>query len=394
MQKTTTKRIKRAYRKKRILTQDELWKLIVPLLWVDFIHSFLPEWVDEIDFSRKPVFLDKDLKRLMPNGKSKNRTVDILMRVYLKNGKHKTFLLHIEVQAYFDKFFPKRVFQYFYRINDYFQEPIETIVLMIDDDPNYRPNEYFEQYGQTSIHFKYRMFKLLDNPPPYPDGNIFSIILEVTWYALEQNMLKNDEDLETLKFRLLKQLVSKKVSEDKIYAVFEFINIYLPFVNPEKDITFVERFDDLINTDVIMEPMTIREFIDKKYTELADKKAKRMAKKMAPEIAAKLAQKMATGMATEMATGMATEMATGMATEMATGMATEMATGIVTEMMTSMAANIEIEAELKAKRQAENLFKEDQKRTIRNLRARGFSVEDIAEVVMKPLDFVLEALEN
>jgi hypothetical protein len=32
--------------------------------------------------------------------------------------------------------------------------------------------------------------------------------------------------------------------------------------------------------------------------------------------------------------------------------------------------------------------------TIRNLRAKGFSVEDIAEVVMKPVDFVLEALQK
>jgi hypothetical protein len=149
MQKTSTKSKKRTYQKKRLLTQDELWKLIVPLLWEDFIRSFLPEWVDKIDFSRKPVFLDKELKRLMPRGKSKNRTVDFLMRVYLKNGTHKTFLFHIEVQTYYELLFPARVFQYYYRIKDYFQEPIETLVIMIDDDPNYRPNEYFEQCGQT-----------------------------------------------------------------------------------------------------------------------------------------------------------------------------------------------------------------------------------------------------
>ena len=73
----------------------------------------------------------------MPKGKSKNRTVDILMRVYLKNGEFQTFLLHIEVQAYFDPFFSRRVFQYFYRISDFLQEPIETLAIMIDEDPNY-----------------------------------------------------------------------------------------------------------------------------------------------------------------------------------------------------------------------------------------------------------------
>ena len=137
MPTTQSKREKRIYLKKRLLSQDELWKLIIPLLWEDFIQYFLPQWVDQIDFSHKPDFLDKDLKRLMPKGKSKNRTVDILMRVYLKNGEFQTFLLHIEVQAYFDPFFSRRVFQYFYRISDFLQEPIETLAIMIDEDPNY-----------------------------------------------------------------------------------------------------------------------------------------------------------------------------------------------------------------------------------------------------------------
>ena len=261
MPTTQPKREKRIYLKKRLLSQDELWKLIIPLLWEDFIQFFLPEWTDEIDFSHKPDFLDKDLKRLMPKGKSKNRTVDILMRVYLKNGEHKTFLLHIEVQAYFDPFFSRRVFQYFYRISDYLQEPIETLAIMIDEDPNYRPNEYFQQFGRTKVHFIYPLFKLLDNPPPYPEGNIFSIPLEVAWHALKQNKLKTDDDLEKLKFRLIKKLVEKKVEEEKIYALLDFINIYLPFENPEKAINFTQNIDKLIFKDNIMEAITIREYL-------------------------------------------------------------------------------------------------------------------------------------
>ena len=83
----TQKATKRAYRRKTLVTQDELWKLIVPQLWNPLVHFFLEDWVDKIDFTKKPVFLDKELKRLQPRGKSKNRVVDILMRLYLKNGE-------------------------------------------------------------------------------------------------------------------------------------------------------------------------------------------------------------------------------------------------------------------------------------------------------------------
>ena len=337
MPTTQPKREKRIYLKKRLLSQDELWKLIIPVLWEDFIQFFLPEWVDEIDFSHKPDFLDKDLKRLMPKGKSKNRTVDILMRVYLKNGEHKTFLLHIEVQAYFDPFFSRRVFQYFYRISDYLQEPIETLAIMIDEDPNYRPNEYFQQFGRTKVHFIYPLFKLLDNPPPYPEGNIFSIPLEVAWHALKQNKLKTDDDLEKLKFRLIKKLVEKQVEEEKIYALLDFINIYLPFENPEKAINFTQNIDKLIFKDSIMEPITIREYLLKKVEAQVERKVNKLVKLKVEEQVKKKVEK--------------------------------------------------AESQVKA---AESQVKA----AVLNLHAKGFATEDIADILSKPLSFVMEVLEK
>jgi hypothetical protein len=255
-------RPKRQYIKKTLITQDELWKLIVPILWAPLIRFCLEDWVDKIDFSRNPVFLDKELKRLMPRGKAKNRAVDVLMRVYLKNGETKKFLLHLEIQAYFDILFGKRIFQYYYRISDYFQEDIETVVILIDEDPNYRPTAFHHVFGQTEVYFKYRLFKLLDNPPPYfgKEDNPFSIVLEVAWYALKQNKLKNDEDLMALKFRLIKRLKEQKIEEKVIYALLDFINIYLPFYNSEKGSTFEQNIESLVfNDNNDMEATTIRE---------------------------------------------------------------------------------------------------------------------------------------
>ena len=271
----------------------------------------------------------------MPKGKSKNRTVDILMRVYLKNGEHKTFLLHIEVQAYFDPFFSKRVFQYFYRISDFLQEPIETLAIMIDEDPNYRPDEYIQQFGRTKVHFIYPLFKLLDNPPPYPEGNIFSIPLEVAWYALKQNKLKTDDDLEKLKFRLIKKLIEKKVEEEKIYALLDFINIYLPFENPEKAINFTQNIDELIFKDSNMEAITIREYLIKKIEAQAEKKIKKAENQIKKA-----------------------------------------------ENQTKQAEN------------QTNLLKKEQESAVLNLHAKGFATEDIADILSKPLSFVIEVLEK
>ena len=58
---TKTKRVKRLYIKKGLLTQDELWKAIIPFLWAPFLRFCLEDWADKIDFSRKPDMLDKEM---------------------------------------------------------------------------------------------------------------------------------------------------------------------------------------------------------------------------------------------------------------------------------------------------------------------------------------------
>jgi hypothetical protein len=276
MKNETTMREKRPYRKKTLLTQDELWKLIIPIVWAPLIQFYLEEWVELIDFTRKPTFLDKEMKRLMPRGKSKNRTVDVLMRVFMKDGTTKKFLFHIEIQGYYDVNFEHRIFQYYYRIDDLLQEPIETLVIMIDEDPDYRPSEYKQSFGQTSVSFKFRLFKLLDNPPPYigKEDNLFSIVLEVAWYALKRNKLKSDDDLLNLKFHLIRRLMEREIEKPTIYALLDFINIYLPFKNSEINPIFDQEIDSLIEIDNNMEATSIRDL----YIQRVKEEERRIAK--------------------------------------------------------------------------------------------------------------------
>ena len=286
MEKSFQKREKRKYEKKRLLTQDELWKIIIPTLWISFVHFCMEDWVDKIDFTRDPVFLDKELKRLKPRGKAKNRAVDILMRIYLKNGTSKCFLLHIEVQGYYDENFEKRVFEYYYRITDLLQEPIETLAILIDDDPNWRPNEYVQSLGQTALSLKFRLFKLLDNPPPYAhkENNPFALVFEVAWYALKQNMLKNDDDLAVLKFGLIRRLLANEIEESVIYDLLDFINIYLPFENSEKETNFEREIDFLIDKDSAMPTIeSYRERLRELYKEKVQDDARRDALQFARE---------------------------------------------------------------------------------------------------------------
>src|SRR3990172_2293085 len=111
---------------------DELWKKIIEDLFDDFIAFFMPDLYPYIDFSKGYTFLDKELFKLFPKSKGKKRFPDHLVRVLLKNGIEKWILIHIEIQGYQDDVFPNRMFTYFYRIYDKYNQAIVALCIYID----------------------------------------------------------------------------------------------------------------------------------------------------------------------------------------------------------------------------------------------------------------------
>ena len=184
------------------------------------------------------------------------------------------------------------------------------------------------------------MFKLLDNPPPYvgKEDNPFAIAFEVAWYALKQNNLKNDEDIRALRFSLIKRLLERKIEDEKIYALMDFINIYLPFADKEKESIFEREIDLLIDKNINMEPMTIREY----YVDKVERKIERLEKK---------AQKL--------------------------------------ETLSQEEARLRKESELRSRESEDRLTL-----AIRSLYAQGMSVETIANLMAQPIDFVQDILDK
>jgi hypothetical protein len=95
-------------------------------------------------------FLSQELRHIFPNGKFGKRFADEVVRVHLKDGSVKclAIFIHIEVQGKKDKYFPERTYVYNYRIYDKKREGITeviTLVVLTDENPNYRPDEFQKQ---------------------------------------------------------------------------------------------------------------------------------------------------------------------------------------------------------------------------------------------------------
>ncbi len=90
------------------------------------------------------------------------RFVDRLYKVRLRDGSHLWLLLHIEVQASRETGFPKRVFRYFYRLDDKFDLPLTCLVVFADESPTWRPSKFKYDFAGTNVIFSYPTVKLAD----------------------------------------------------------------------------------------------------------------------------------------------------------------------------------------------------------------------------------------
>jgi predicted transposase/invertase (TIGR01784 family) len=211
-----------------LVDQDGLWKKVIGELFEDFLLFFAPELHAEIDFDKRPDFLDKELFQEVTDKKKGRRFADRLAKVQLKNGEEQWILIHIEVQSKNETVFPERMFQYFYRIYDRYQEKIVAIAVHTSPIKSAIPERFLYEYLGTQLHYSYRNYQT----EAFPDeeleqsDNLFSKIV-LAAKALHQT---KDEDHQRYLFKrkLMRELIrNQNYPRTAVQAVFHFIDYLL-----------------------------------------------------------------------------------------------------------------------------------------------------------------------
>ena len=245
--------------KDKIKKPDTLWKEIIKDLFEDFITFFIEDLAKEIDFSKGIDFLDKELATLTSKSENINRDADALVKVYLKNGEEKWVLVHIEVQGYIDKEFPKRMFTYYYRILDKFDKKITAITILTDGNKNYNPNCYQESFYGTELNYKYNSFKILDKTEEElkENKNPFALIILAGLYVIKSKKTKDEQKKYNFKYTLIKLLKERKYSKEKIRSLFIFIESILK-LSLKFELQFEKNVKKIFKEEVSM-PLTVED---------------------------------------------------------------------------------------------------------------------------------------
>ncbi len=237
------------------MSQDSAWKDVLEPLFPQFLEFFFPDIYQDVDFTKGFEFLDKELQQILKRSKSGKRIVDKLVKIFLKNGKEKWLLLHIEIQGYEEKAFARRIFGYNYRIFDKFDRDVVSLVILTDNNPKFRPHRYEVQHWGFRLTFEFPSVKLLDYRHNWDTlvthSNPFAIAVRAFLKTLETR--GRDQDRYSWKKALLMELYSRGMNRKTVLALYQFIDWSMNLPKPLEDQLFHEitEFEEKKNMPVL-----------------------------------------------------------------------------------------------------------------------------------------------
>jgi hypothetical protein len=188
--------------------EDSAWKELLDRHFADFLKFFFPTIHAAIDWSRKPIFLDKELPKLGPRHLRGHRLADKLAKVWRKNGRPLFVILHGEIQGRAGAVFNERMYVYNYRIADRFNCPVVSLGIVTGSTGQVVLGRYETKLWGCQTSFKFPVVKLDD------------------WRGREAELLASTEPFALVVLAHLKVRAKKNTTAHK-YAVKRELSLLL-----------------------------------------------------------------------------------------------------------------------------------------------------------------------
>lgn len=226
---------------------DGPWKEIIEAYFNDFLAFFFPDIHADVDWSKGYEFLDTELQQVVRDAELGKRFADKLVKVWRLTGEELWVLIHIEVQNSPETIFPKRMFEYNYRLRDRYDHPVVSLAVLTDERQSWRPQEFQSEIWGCETLFRFPMVKLLDYGQEWQtletSLNPFAIVVMAHLKALETK--GNQVQRKDWKFSLTRRLYEKGYERQDVLNLFRFIDwvITLPPSLADEFEADLERFE-------------------------------------------------------------------------------------------------------------------------------------------------------
>jgi hypothetical protein len=219
---------------------DETWKEVIGDYFDSFLAFFYPEINQEIDWTKTPISLDKELEQITATADSKTRHADKLFQVWLLDNQEVWVLIHVEVQSQYDKEFSQRMFIYNYRAFDLYQKPVISLAILGDETKNWLPNSYRSGLGSSQLIFNFSTVKLLNYQweELEQSNNIFAIVVMAHLKTKATN--SNLSAREQWKWKLARLLYERGYNRKEIVDLYKVIDLMMA-LSGDLQLSFEEK---------------------------------------------------------------------------------------------------------------------------------------------------------
>ncbi len=218
---------------------DSPWKEILRIFLRSVLTLCFPRIAVQIDW-RKPVeFLDKELEQIFRGASAGKFIVDKLVKAHLTDGRIGVLFIHLEVQHRPDTAFPKRVCDYNRRAEDYCGQPVLSLAILADPDPDWRPDAYESAWFGCELRFKFPVCKLLDLAARQEEllqsGEPVGILIIADWVAGRTR--QNDVERMEWKWKLTRRLYESGQTKQQVLELYRFID-WLLALSPDLEMNY------------------------------------------------------------------------------------------------------------------------------------------------------------
>lgn len=224
---------------------DSPWKEAIDVFFEPFMALFFPDAHREIDWTRDPVMLDKELQQIARESELGPRVVDKLVKVWRTSGEEEWVLVHIEVQSQQDAGFGKRMFVYNYRLFDHYNRRVASFAILGDDRPGWRPDRFGYELWGTEVGIRFAMAKLLDHLADEAalesNANPFAVVVLAHLKTLET--AGDAEARRGWLVRLLKGLYARGYSAEQVRRLYQVIDAMMTLPKPLAELAWKEIYD-------------------------------------------------------------------------------------------------------------------------------------------------------
>ncbi len=219
---------------------DETWKEVIGDYFDSFLTFFYPEIYQQIDWTKNPISLDKELEQITASADSKTRHADKLFQVWLLDNQEVWILIHVEVQSQYDKEFSQRMFIYNYRAFDLYQKPVISLAILGDETNSWRPSYYQYGLGSSQLNFNFSSVKLLDYQweELEQSNNIFAIVVMAHLKTKATN--SNLSAREQWKWNLARLLYERGYNRKEIVDLYKVIDLMMA-LSQDLQLSFEEK---------------------------------------------------------------------------------------------------------------------------------------------------------